>query len=518
LNNETLTIPSQIIADSFETKFQPFSLSIPRCLLPVANTPLIEYTLEFLANAGVEEVFVYVGSHTEAVESYINASRWKGKSSPFSSVEIVRTAASSVGDVMRDIDQKGRMTGDFVLVQGDVVANMPLGGALAAHRERRLKDKNAIMTMVLREGGRAGVQRTTPVFFIDPAKDRVLHYEQISPKGSLAGLPGANEEEEGGRYAHLDSEILTSCEELDVRHDLVDTSIDICTPDVLALWTEGFDYHLSRREFLFGVLKDYQLNGKTFHTHIISEHYAARVKNLASYVAVSRDIVNRWAYPIGPDSNLVPDQSFTFQRGNVYKENHVILARSCIVKRNTVIGQDTSIGDGTVVGNSVIGRRCQIGKNVTINGAFIWDDVSIGDNTVVGQAIVAGEVNLGKGVVVEDGAMIGYAVTVAHGITVGGEKRLVKGLQGGVRAGYSDEKVVGAGGDGYDMEPEEDDDDEVDTVESSRFCKFSLSFKMPLSNNPQYTPSPTSPPPQNQSRPSPPQKQTTSNPASVPCP
>jgi translation initiation factor eIF-2B subunit epsilon len=42
-----------------------------KCLLPLANIPLIEYTLEFLANAGVEEVFLYCRAHTEHIEEYI---------------------------------------------------------------------------------------------------------------------------------------------------------------------------------------------------------------------------------------------------------------------------------------------------------------------------------------------------------------------------------------------------------------------------------------------------------------
>jgi len=32
---------------------------------------LIEYTFEFLANAGVEEVFLYAGAHSDQVEKYI---------------------------------------------------------------------------------------------------------------------------------------------------------------------------------------------------------------------------------------------------------------------------------------------------------------------------------------------------------------------------------------------------------------------------------------------------------------
>ena len=60
-----------VLVDSYETRYLPFSLERPRCLLPLANTPLIEYTLELLANAGVEEVFLYCGNHTDQVEAYL---------------------------------------------------------------------------------------------------------------------------------------------------------------------------------------------------------------------------------------------------------------------------------------------------------------------------------------------------------------------------------------------------------------------------------------------------------------
>lgn len=39
--------------------------------MPLANTPLIEYTLEFLASAGVEQIFIYCGAHTYQLEEYI---------------------------------------------------------------------------------------------------------------------------------------------------------------------------------------------------------------------------------------------------------------------------------------------------------------------------------------------------------------------------------------------------------------------------------------------------------------
>ncbi len=53
-----------------------------------------------------------------------------------------------------------------------------------------------------------------------------------------------------------------------------------------------------------------------------SQEYAARVHNLRSYDAVSRDIVARWCYPFVPDTNLATRGEgltyFTYGRGRVY--------------------------------------------------------------------------------------------------------------------------------------------------------------------------------------------------------
>jgi len=38
------------------------------------------------------------------------------------------------------------------MVHGDFISNLPLGDILDIHRKRRTADKNAIMTMILKEG------------------------------------------------------------------------------------------------------------------------------------------------------------------------------------------------------------------------------------------------------------------------------------------------------------------------------------------------------------------------------
>lgn len=45
-----------LLADSFSKTFRPITLECPKVLLPLVNVPMLEYTVEFLAQNGVEEV------------------------------------------------------------------------------------------------------------------------------------------------------------------------------------------------------------------------------------------------------------------------------------------------------------------------------------------------------------------------------------------------------------------------------------------------------------------------------
>lgn len=397
-------------------------------------------------------------------------SKWSLTSSPFSKLHIIKSASHSIGDMMRDLDKRDVIKGDFLIVSGDVVSNFPLEEALAKHRARRSVDKAAIMTMVLREAGtihRTKAQGASPVFVIDPTKDRCLHYEEMHP--------GQN-----GRHISIDQDLLSSHTEIDVRNDLIDCYIDICTPDVLALWTDSFDYESPRKQFLFGVLKDYELNGKTIHTHIVNDHYAARVRNIQSYDAISKDVITRWAYPICPESNLLKGQTFKLSRGNIYQEDGVMLSRSCKIGRRTVIGRGSSIGDGSVISNCVIGRRCQIGRNVRLEGAYVWNDAVIGDGSEVTRSIIASEAVVGKNCKIRAGALLSFGVQVAEGKEISGTQRITqfkpkKEDPDETSGKESDLNLVGEGGVGYNfIESGSDEEDEFETL-SSRLGKLAKS-------------------------------------------
>lgn len=308
------------------------------------------------------------------------------------------------------------------------------------------------------------------------------------------------------KHISIPPELFKRHSRLDIRADLIDCYVDICSPDVPALFTENFDYQQIRRHFVHGILEDYELYGKTIHCHIATNHYAARVRSLRTYDSVSRDIISRWTYPLCPDTNNYEGQNYRYQRGNIYKEDNIVLGRTCLIKPKTVIGEETSIGEGSVVGNSVIGKNCKIGNNVQIEGAYIWDDVVIEDGCVVKDSIVASGAFLGNGSKVEGSAIVSFGVKLGSGTNVSGNRRLTiykqtqhsddendasdeEEVESGdevdeVEDEIADEKAVGAGGVGYfyvDSASEDEDEPKVlDSMGPRTYCFNCVSIPLCL--------------------------------------
>lgn len=361
---------------------------------------------------GVNEVYIYCGAHTDQVEDYISRSRWStsSRSCPFSVLQFVRVAdARSAGDVLRDMDKRSLVDGDFLLVHGDLVSNIMLDGALAAHRKRRETSAANIMTTVLRSGGkdnhRTKTNGITPIFVVDVKSQRVLHYDEMNPLQS-------------DHYVALDPAITDELStEFEVRSDLIDAQVDICTPEVLALWSESFDYELPRKNFLHGVLKDWELNGKMIYAEILEDGYAARASNLQMYDAISRDVLDRWTFPFIPENNIVPKQSYQRHANGLVMETSVSHAHDALLTKS-IIGRGTAIGSSSRISNSVIGKDCKIGANVVVEDSYIWDNTSIEDGARISYSIVADSAVVGKNCLIPAGSLIACGVQVSDNISL----------------------------------------------------------------------------------------------------
>lgn len=108
------------------------------------NVPLLDYTIEFLASAGVEEIFVFCCAHAKMIQDYlrfgyydcikcISESKWNH--TPGLTIRpVVSYTSLSAGDALREMYNLDLIDSDFILVSGDLVANMRLDKVLAAHK------------------------------------------------------------------------------------------------------------------------------------------------------------------------------------------------------------------------------------------------------------------------------------------------------------------------------------------------------------------------------------------------
>ncbi|XP_060670591.1 uncharacterized protein LOC107419573 isoform X3 [Ziziphus jujuba] len=286
---------------------------------------------------------------------------------------------------------------------------MSLTQALLEHKERRKKDSNAVMTMVIKRSKPSQIALqsrlgTDELFMaIDPNTKQLLYYEDKADhsKGSI----------------YLDKLLLVENTSISLHNDKQDCYIDICCPEVLSLFTDNFDYQHLRRHFVKGLLVDDIMGYKIF-THEIHSSYAARIDNFRSYDTVSKDIIQRWTYPLVPDVKFFGNSSVKLERQGMYRASEIGLSRSAQIGPFTVIGNGTKIGNHTTITNSVIGEGCNIGSNVSIEGSYIWDNVTIGDGCKLRHAIVCAGVIMKSGAVLEPGVILSFKVLVGQQFVV----------------------------------------------------------------------------------------------------
>ncbi|KAN0040593.1 hypothetical protein ACTA71_008931 [Dictyostelium dimigraforme] len=392
-----------VLGDSFDRKFAPITLEKPRTLLPLVNIPLLDYTLEFLAASGVQQIFVFCCAHASQIKEYIKSSRWND----LPGVQVICMTGlncTTTGDALRGVYDAQVIQSDFILISGDVVSNMNLQKALKIHKNRRELDKNNIMTMVYKPASsthRTRSKQDDTVIGCNRETMQVVCYDN-SPKK---------------KRSSISVELFKKHPSIQMRYDLIDCHIDICSPEVLALFNDNFDFADIRKDFIHDILSsdllDYKLSA-----YVLQGEYAARVKDLRTYHSVSKDIIHRWTFPMVPDNNFMCNSSYSLSRQMIYKEKNVKLLGNCLVSEETVIGTETEIGAGSIVSHSTIGRNCIIGKNVKINGSYIWDDVTIEDNTIIDHSIIC------NGSIIKSSSIIGRGSIIGFNVSIGKSKSL----------------------------------------------------------------------------------------------
>lgn len=434
-----------LVCDNFNDEFRPIQSDQQLALLKIANCPLIEHSLTFLKANGIEQVIVFT-SNLKEVKGYLEERNWikENEETPFA---VVRPSDSctSLGDVMRDVFNSNLVKNDFVLLNGNVIGgNIPLVRYLKEHVDRRKNDdKGSIMTMLysrLDFDHRSRSRENEPILMVNRDTQKMLFYDTLSNAKKKIGLQ---------------LELLRTNPTIRIHFDLQDTNISLCSISVPQLFADNFDYY-TKDDLVRGILVHEEIMMNTIYIQTLDENaYAVKVNDAFSFDAVSRDIIERWSFPVVPDIL----EELAYHRHNVYRSSTVDLKIDSVLEQNLVIGRNTSIDSGSRIRDSVIGDNCRVGKNVRMNGCYLLDNVVVEDDCVLTQCILSRNVHVKRHCQVPEGCMLGTDCIIGPSITL----RPCTLLQA---KSEFDEKIdvrlVGAEGSGFAYKPDDELDDEED--------------------------------------------------------
>lgn len=135
------TLAGMVLCAGLGTRLRPLTLRVPKPAVPVCGVPLVGWTLALLSNAGVRRAVVNVHHLPEAMAAAAEAAaRALGVELAVSREPVI----AGTGGALREARGALAEADEVLLVNGDVLFDVDLGAALAAHRA-----SGALATMVL---------------------------------------------------------------------------------------------------------------------------------------------------------------------------------------------------------------------------------------------------------------------------------------------------------------------------------------------------------------------------------
>eukprot|EP01116_Phalansterium_solitarium_P025232 TRINITY_DN9540_c0_g1_i5.p1 TRINITY_DN9540_c0_g1~~TRINITY_DN9540_c0_g1_i5.p1 ORF type:complete len:337 (-),score=55.37 TRINITY_DN9540_c0_g1_i5:270-1280(-) len=248
--------------DNCSSELQPILSECPPVLLSLVNERVIDYSVELLVGAGIKDIIIVSSGHHEDIQAYVSQSHWRANHAGVRLDVFVAPHCRTFGDALRELDREMRLIGDFVVLSGDVMAEVDLSDVLDFHSIRRGQSRDCVMTMVTALGSASysPVWRAeSPLVGIDRSTGRVQRYGR-------AAAPAAS-----GKQAK------------EVYHDC---HIDVLTQQALCVLHDNFDW--DRAELLSNVLAPLtdpdEIPLGTVYAHVLgSDDFAVRLCDPRAY-------------------------------------------------------------------------------------------------------------------------------------------------------------------------------------------------------------------------------------------
>lgn len=117
-----------ILAGGLGSRLRPFTVSFPKPLMPLGDTPILEIVLRQLRSHGVTDVTLLTGHLAYLIEGYF------GDGSPLGLRITYVQESQPLGTAGPLRQLRGTLNEDFLVMNGDLLTDVDLGQLMQAHR------------------------------------------------------------------------------------------------------------------------------------------------------------------------------------------------------------------------------------------------------------------------------------------------------------------------------------------------------------------------------------------------
>jgi mannose-1-phosphate guanylyltransferase len=336
-----------IMAGGEGTRLKPLTNTRPKPLLPVLGRPCIEYVINSLASAGVEEIFIACGYRSQDIVNSLGDTTRYGAKITYAYEEVPMGTAGAV-KLLQD-----KLHGTFLVGSGDTLTDADLGHLIDFHRE-----KKAFVTMALTE---------------------VEKPEQF-------GIVGVNAD---GRIERFKEKPRTE----EVFSNVINAGTYVLEADALDHVPSATKYDFSKNLF-----PDLLAKGKMLCASPL-KGYWKDIGHPKDLFQANIDLAERRGLNITVRGALckgkIAGSGFTAEGaklfGPLFVGTGARLGKGSSATRSA-IGKESTVGERAVIEDSLMLDRCQIGAGAILRGSILGEGCVIGPgvslvNSVLGDGV-----------------------------------------------------------------------------------------------------------------------------------
>ncbi|RNC63036.1 MAG: UTP--glucose-1-phosphate uridylyltransferase [Candidatus Dichloromethanomonas elyunquensis] len=335
---------AMILAAGIGTRLRPLTDPVPKPMVPILNTPVMEYSVKLLRQHGITDIAANTHYNAHFIEDYFGQGESLGVHLHYTFEKELLGTAGGVRNNRHFLDET------FFVLSGDALTDINLTDMYKFHQKNR-----SLATIALKS-----VKNVSSYGVVVTDRSGSIKAFQEKPKKQEA------------------------------LSNVVNTGIYLFEPEIFDLIPEGF-YDFGRELFP----KLLEIGARFF--GYVTRDYWCDIGAIDIYQKAHREALHRPTLK----EMASKDGIFTLKPDCVAGMNSTI-DLSCHLGRNVFIGKNCNIGTGVYLDNCIIWDNCTLLDNAVVQDAIIGMNCFVGANsTVRGNSLVGSNSLIGRDIVID---------------------------------------------------------------------------------------------------------------------